>query len=140
MTAREAYARLVYDDPDMQSMGWIQDRVWQANALDTPGPDAPFVVINIDLDEKVFGTTGVETVSYWFHIPRTRVRDYAPIDLAIEKLKSNMAEVAHLAGSDGWSLTSGTWMDTSRDLTDPSFNTITKYVTFRTATRSLITP
>lgn len=140
MTAREAYARLVYDNAEMQALGFVQDRVWASNALDTPDREGPFIVINVDLTEKVFGTTGVETVSYWVHIPKEKGRDYSLIDLAIEQIKALMVEVVHLAGSDGWSLTAGTWVDTSRDLIDDGFNTIVKYVTFRTATRSLVTP
>lgn len=140
MTAREAYARLVYEDSQMQALGFVQERVWASNALDTPPREHPFIVINVDLTEKVFGTTGVETVSYWVHLPKDKGRDYSVIDLAIEQIKMLMSEVMHLAGADGWSLTAGTWVDTSRDLTDDGFNTIVKYVTFRTATRSLVTP
>lgn len=140
MTAREAYARLVYGNSEMQALGFTEARVWASNALDTPDREGPFIVINVDLTEKVFGTTGVETMSYWVHIPKEKGRDYSLIDLAIEQIKALMAEVVHLAGADGWSLTSGTWVDTSRDLVDDGYNTIVKYVTFRTATRSLVTP
>lgn len=140
MTAREAYARLAYEDAELNMLGFTQERVWQPNALDTPEPDAPFIVINVDFEEKMFGRTGVETISYWIHLPRSRYRDYSIIDLAIEQLKMNMENVVHLVGTDGWSLTGGTWQDTSRDLTDPSFNTIVKYVTFRCSSRSLVTP
>lgn len=140
MTAREAYARLVYEDAEMQGLGFVQDRVWASNALDTPPRTYPFIVINVDLQQKVFGTTGADTVSYWVHIPKEMGRDYALIDLALEQIKSLMTNVVHLAGSDGWSLTGGTWVDTSSDLTDEAFNTLVKFITFRAATRSLITP
>lgn len=140
MTAREAYARLVYEDAAMQGLGFVQARVWASNALDTPDRVGPFIVINSDGDEKIFGTTGRDTVSYWVHIPRELGRDYNLIDLAIEQIKMLMVNVVHLAGTDGWSLTGGTWIDTSRDLTDDAFNTIVKYVTFSAATRSLVTP
>lgn len=140
MTAREAYARLVYEDAGMQGLGFTEGRVWSSNALDTPDRDGPFIVVNIDAQEKVFGTTGRDTVSYWVHVPREISRDYNIIDLAIEQLKMLMTTVAHLTGSDGWSLTCGTWIDTSRDLTDEAFNTIVKFVTFGAATRSLVTP
>jgi hypothetical protein len=140
MTAREAYARLVYEDATMQSLGFVQDRVWASNALDTPPRTHPFIVINSDGDEKVFGTTGRDTVSYWVHVPKEMSGDYNLIDLAIEQIKMLMEEVVHLVGNDGWSLTSATWIDTSRDLTDDAFNTIVKFVTFQAATRSLVTP
>lgn len=140
MTARESYARLVYEDPVMQGLGFIQDRVWASNALDTPPRDSPFIVINVDLTEKIFSTVGRDTVSYWVHIPQDMGRDYSVIDLAIEQIKMLMANVVHLAGTDGWSLTGGTWIDTSRDLTDDAFKTLVRYVTFTTATRSLVTP
>lgn len=140
MTAREAYARLVYDDAEMQSLGFIQARVWASNSIDTPPPDYPFIVINVDLQEKMFGIVGRDTVSYWVHVPKGISRDYSLIDMAIEQIKALMTDVVHLAGSDGWSLTSATWIDTSRDLTDDAFNTIVKFVTFQAATRSLVTP
>jgi len=140
MTAREAYARLVYEDAAMQGLGFTQARVWASNALDTPDRNGPFIVINVDLQEKVFGVTGRDTISYWIHIPKEISRDYNLIDLAIEQIKALMENVTHLAGSDGWSLTAGTWVDTSRDLTDDAFNTIVKYVTFNTAARSFVAP
>lgn len=140
MTAREAYARLIYEDAAMQGLGFVEDRVWASNALDTPDRTGPFIVINIDLQEKVFGTTGRDTVSFWVHVPRELGRDYSLIDLALEQIKALMHNVVHFAGSDGWSLTAGTWVDTSRDLTDDAFHTIVKYATFTTATRSLVTP
>lgn len=140
MTAREAYARLVYENLEMVELGFTQARVWASNALDTPDRNGPFIVINVDSQERAFGTTGRDTVSYWVHVPRELGRDYALIDLAIEQLKALMDNVMHLAGSDGWSLTCGSWLDTSRDLTDEAFNTIVKYVTFNAATRSLVTP
>lgn len=140
MTAREALARLVYEDAAMQGLGFTEARVWASGALDTPDREGPFIVINVDLQEKVFGTTSRDTVSYWVHLPKEKGRDYNLIDLAIEQLKSLMANVVHLAGSDGWSLTAGTWVDTSRDLSDDAFHTLVKYVTFTVATRSLVTP
>lgn len=140
MTARHALARLVYESSEMQGLGFLEDRVWASNALDTPDRDGPFIVINVDQSEHTFGITGVDTVSYWVHMPRELARDYSTIDLAIEQLIMLMADVVHLAGTDGWSLTSGTWVDTSRDLTDDAFNTIVKFVTFRVAARSLVTP
>lgn len=140
MTAREAYAKLIYQDPEMQGLGFIQSRVWASNALDSPPRDAPFIVINVDGKEKSFENTGIETVSYWVHIPLEMGRDYSIIDLAIEQIKELMLNVVHLTGTDGWSLTGGTWVDTSRDLLDEAFNTLVKYVTFRTATHSIVTP
>jgi hypothetical protein len=139
MTAREAYARLVYEDAAMQELGFTEARIWASNTLDTPDRDGPFIVINVDLQEKAFGTVGRDTVSYWVHLPKEKGRNYNIIDLAIEQIKTLMENVVHLAGTDGWSLTAGTWVDTSRDLTDDAFNTLVKYVTFTTATRSLVT-
>lgn len=140
MTAREAYARLVYEDATMQGLGFTQARVWAANALDTPDRDGPFIVVSSEGDQKVFGLTGRDTVSYWVHLPRELGRDYQIIDLAIEQIKMLMDNVAHLVGTDGWSLTAASWIDTSRDLTDEGLSTLTKFVTFNAATRSLITP
>jgi hypothetical protein len=141
MTAREAYARLVYEDAAMQGLGFIQDRVWASNAVDTPAPrDNPFIVINVDLQESVFGTVSKDTVSYWVHMPREMGLDYSIIDLALEQIKALVTNVTHLAGSDGWSLTGGKWIDTSRDLVDEAFNTLVRYSTFTAATRSLVTP
>lgn len=140
MTARHAYARLVYEDATMQGLGFTQARVWASNAVTDPDRSGPFIVINSEGDEKVFGSTGRDTVSYWVHIPIEKGRNYDIIDLAIEQIKMLMADVMHLVGDDGWSLTAGTWVDTSRDLVDDAFKTFTKYVTFRAATRSLVTP
>lgn len=140
MTARHALARLVYEDSVMQGLGFIQERVWASNALDTPARDHPFIVINIDLQEKAFGTTSRDTISYWVHIPKEISQDYNIIDLAIEQIKMLMENVTHLTGTDGWSLTAGTWIDTSRDLTDEILNTIVRFATFGVASRSLVTP
>lgn len=140
MTARHSYARLVYEDAVMQGLGFPQARVWASNAVDTPPRDGPFIVINVDLTEKVFGSTSRDTVSYWVHLPKEIARDYSLIDLALGQIRMLMENVMHLTGDDGWSLTSATWIDTSRDLVDDAFNTLTKYCTFQAATRSLVTP
>jgi hypothetical protein len=140
MTARHSLARLVYEDAAMLGLGFTESRVWQSSAIDTPDRSGPFVVINVDATAKAFGITGQDTVSYWVHVPRERVRDYGLIDIAIARLKELMEEVVHLAGEDGWSLTAASWVDASRDFTDEAFNTIVKTVTFQVASRSLVTP
>jgi hypothetical protein len=139
MTARHAYARIAYEDEVMQGLGFIEGRVYAANAVDSPNED-PFLVIKSGGFEKAFGTTGSETVTYWVHLPRSKSRNYWIIDEAIDRLKVLLTEVEHLSGEDGWVLSSASWIDTSRDLTDEAFNTITKYVTFRAATRNMVTP
>jgi hypothetical protein len=140
MTARHAFARLAYEDVSLNELGFTESRVWQANALDSPPQNEPFIVVSIDLQEHIFGNVGPVTMSYWVHVPKSKMRDYGIIDLAIDQLKMNMRAVTHLVGDDGWALSGGRWLDTSRDLTDPVFNTLVRYVTFRCATHSVVTP
>jgi hypothetical protein len=140
MTAREAFARLAYEDAGLNALGFTEERVWQSNAIDSPYPNTPFIVVSVDLEEQIFGTTGPVTMSYWVHVPRAVVRDYGIIDLAIAQLKDLMRNLEPKVGSDGWILTGGKWVDTSRDLTDPTFNTLVRYVTFRCAAHNIVTP
>lgn len=140
MTAREAFSRLVYEDAVMIDLGFIQDRVWAANAVDTPDPENVFMVIRSEGSEKQFGSVGRETITYWVHVPKAKSRDYWVIDEAIDRLKYLLATAQHFAGSDGYVLTGATWLDTSRDLTDDAFNTITKFATFAAAVRNVVTP
>lgn len=140
MTARAAFARLVYEDETMQGLGFIQERVFAANAADTPGQSEPFIVITSEGIEKSFGSVGPTLVSFWVHIPTSIGRDYWIIDEALDRIKILMLDVTHLAGSDGYVLTGASWVDTSRDLADDGYNTLTKYSTFRAACHSMVTP
>lgn len=140
MIPRESLARIVYEDSVMLGLGYVQDRVYASNAVDTPSQSAPFIVINHDLTQKQFETTGAHTISYWVHRPMALGRDYNPIDEALHRIKELLVAVEHFAGSDGWSLTGASWIDTSRDLTDDVYHTFVKYSTFRIASRSLVTP
>jgi len=136
--SRAAFAQIVYEDAAMQGLGFIESRVWQANALDTPPRDTPFVIISSEGREKAFGNVGSDLVSYWVHIPKTVMRDYGIVDLALDRIEELLVATAHFVGEDGYVLTGASWVDRSRDLIDESFNTLTKYSTFRAATRSVV--
>mgnify|MGYP003576755031 CR=1 FL=1 len=139
MIARAAYARLVYEDAAMTGLGFTQARVFASNSVDTPERDQPFIVINVDLAEKAFAGTGAEIVSFWVHWARSKGRDYATIDNALLRIKELMLAAQQFAGDDGWVLAAGSWIDTSRDLTDEAYDTLVKYITFRAAVRSVVT-
>lgn len=139
MTAREALARIIYEDAAMNELGFTQARTFAANSVDSPEQDQPFIVVNTDFTEKAFGGVGSTTVSYWVHWPRAKGRDYSTIDNALIRIKEILLDAEHVAGSDGWILTAASWIDTSRDLVDESYNTLTKYITFRVANRSAVT-
>lgn len=140
MTAREALARIVYEDATMQELGFVQSRVYAAGSVDTPDTEEVFIIIRVEPQEKAFGNVGATAVSYWVHLPKNKSRDYRVIDAAIDRLKELLAEITHYAGSDGWVLSAATWLDTSRDLTDDAFNTLTRNVTFRVAAHFMVTP
>jgi hypothetical protein len=138
MSSRAAFAQIVYQDPAMQGLGFIEGRVWASNALDTPSPNTPFIIISSEGKEKAFGVVGVDLVTYWVHLPRNVVRDYGIIDLALDRIEELLLSAVHFVGEDGYVLSGASWVDRSRDLIDESFNTITKYSTFRAATRSVV--
>lgn len=141
MTARAAYAQVLYEDPEMNSLGFVQSRIYAANAADSPNQEGPFVVIVSGGFTKAFGITGADTVSYWVHQPIRLGRDYSLIDRALNRIEYLLTNVTQFHGEDGWVLTAASWIDRSRDLTDTAYNTLVKYSSFRTAVHdALVTP
>lgn len=140
MTARAAVAQILYEDPGMISLGFTEGTVWQANALDTPVPNTPFIVIANEGKERAFAAVGVQLLAYWVHLPRTRYRDYTLIDMTLDRIEEILVDANQFVGEDGYVLTSASFVDRSRDLIDEAFNTITKYSTFRAATHSVVAP
>jgi len=140
MTARGALRRLLYTDSEMLGLGFIADRIYAANSADSPDTDEPFIVIRHELSEKAFTTFGVDIVSFWVHLPRKVTTDYASIDNALDRIKTLVVNAEQYPGDDGWVLTAGSYVDTSGDLVDEAYNTITKNSTFRVAAHSMVTP
>lgn len=139
MSAREAFARIVYEDPAMNDLGYVQENVFAANSVQTPVQEKQFIVVMDEGADRAFGTTGAVAVTYWVHKSRKLGTDYAPIDLALMRLRELLVGAMHYAGSDGWVLAGASWVDQSRDLSDEAFDTITKFTTFRAAVRSVVT-
>jgi hypothetical protein len=139
VSARAAFARIVYEDQAMNDLGFFQSNVFTSNSVDTPKDLNEFIVIVDGGADKAFGTTGATVVTYWVHRSRRAGVDYGPIDLALMRLREILVDVQHFAGGDGWVLSGASWVDQSPDLDDEAFNTITKFVTFRAAVRNVVT-
>lgn len=139
MTSRAAYAMIVYGDAEMNSLGFDSSNVFAANAATSVDKDRPFIVIVSQGTEKSFGITGVDLIEYWVHQPKNIALDYSLLDNALTRIRELLVEVVHFSGSDGWTLSGASWVDTSRDLTDDAMNTLTKFSTFRVASRNVVT-
>jgi hypothetical protein len=138
VSAREAFARLVYEDQAMNDLGFLQANVFTMNSVDTPKDLNQFIVIADSGSEKAFGTTGATVVTYWVHRSKRLGIDYGQIDLALIRLRELLVDVQHFGGSDGWVLSCASWVDQSGDLQDDGFSTITKFATFRAAVRNIV--
>lgn len=122
----------------MNDLGFFQENVYGSNSVDSP-TDKMFIVISSEGASKAFGTTGVDLVTYWVHQKKILGIDYATVDLALFRLRELLVGAQHFQGGDGWSLTGASWVDQSRDLADEAFQTITKFTTFRVASRNIVT-
>lgn len=129
MSARAALQTLLEGDEVLLGLG--VGAVYPTNSVDTPEEDL-FIVIAWEPTTRVFGTTGTDRFSIWVH---DRQRDYGRITDALERLKNLVPDQVHLRGTDGWVLSTATWLGESRDLYDGGYETLTRYADFQGVSR-----
>jgi len=126
MAARASLFSLLKDDTELAF-----EEVYPTNAVDTPQEDY-FAIITWGPTTKAYGTTGSDRVSIWVH---DRQQDYGRINNALQRLKELLPATVHLAGGDGWVLSTAEWNGESQDLSDEGYGTITRYADFTVVSR-----
>jgi|GEM_PF-5951742 len=129
MPARAAVYDLLSGDETIAELGVTG--VYPTQSVDTPSDDR-FLIIRNDAKQLSFGRRGPETCSIWAH---DRSGDYGQIDKILERVKDLLEGAIHRAGSDGWILTTASWLGDGPDLYDPGYNTVTRWSDFKTVSR-----
>lgn len=110
--------------------GWSTDLVVGAAGLveeNLPGP--LFAVVRFGVFRPGMGRVQDGSFNVWVH---SKGADYEPIDKALQAIYARMDGVEHVSEQDGSAeLIRAEWQDTSGDLFDPGFRTITKNSSYR---------
>lgn len=129
MAARAALFSLLANDGELIGLG--VEKVYAANAVDTPGEQC-FLIVKWDETVKAYGRTGSNPVSVWAH---DKDRDYGRIEAVLNRVENLLADTVHRDGEDGWTLTLATWLGQGPDLYDTGYETCTRYSDFQVASR-----
>lgn len=129
MTARAAVHTLVSTDVEIGDIG-VQN-TYAANSVDSP-PEELFVIIKWEPTTKAFKKRGIDRVTVWVH---DRQRDYGRIDSVLARLKDLLPDAVHVAGTDGWTLTTADWLGEGPDLFDSGYQTVTRWAEFSVVSR-----
>lgn len=129
MTARAAIHSLLSTDPVLASAG--VEAVYAGNSVDTPS-EGLFLVVRWDPTNAAFGAHGTDRFSVWAH---DRNRDYGRIKTVLTHLRTLIPAQVHLAGGDGWVLSTAKWLGEGPDLFDQGYGTVTRYSDFLAVSR-----
>ena len=102
----------------------VAGRVGDAAVLLARRGEEFFAIISWGTTVKVFGSTGTDRASIWFH---DTSRDYTRINDALKRLRELAPTVVHRAGEDGVVLSVLEWDGESGDLFDSGYNTVARY-------------
>jgi hypothetical protein len=132
--SRAAVFSLISTDTSMHTIGFSAGAVYASNAADDP-PDQFIIIHWEDMPTTTLGSSrnfGPQNLTVWFH---DRQRTYERVNAGIDRLKTVMAGVIHLPGSDGWTITQADWQGDTGDLWDDGYETLTRNTSYRIVTR-----
>jgi hypothetical protein len=132
MTARAAVWQLISGDTTLNALGIVQANTYTTNSVDNP-ETKPFVIIRFETVTAAFGQIGAQNMSIWAHDERG---DYSRIDQILQRIQDILTNAVHVAGNDGFTLSSSRYQGTSDDLWDDGYRTITRYSTFSVLSRA----
>lgn len=124
MAARAALQHLLETDADLSNLGVTA--VYPTNTVDTPH-DQLFLIVRWDPTTRAFGSVGQDRVQIWVH---DRRKDYGRVTACLARLRELLPATVHLAGADGWTLSTAEWAGEGPDLFDDGYKTVTRYSDF----------
>jgi hypothetical protein len=140
MVARAALVAILSSDAELTSLGLTADDFYGPNSADSPNLERPFFVIRLDDATKAFVGHGAYVITLWAHTSRARGNDMSTIDSMLSRARELLQAAEHVAGADGWTLTSASWQGDSADFVDDGFNTNTRFSRWRIACRAVVSP
>ncbi len=129
MSARAALHALLEGDEALSDLG--VEAVYPTNSVDTPA-ETLFIVIRWDNTDVAFGSHGTDRFSIWAH---DKHKDYGRIASVLARLRDLIPAQVHLAGADGWVLSTARWLGEGPDLYDGGYETCTRYADFQGVSR-----
>lgn len=140
MVARAAIVTLLANDAEINSLGLTVNDIYGPNSVDSPDRDRMFIVIRVDDEPKAFVGKSIYIVSLWAHSPKSLGSDMTSVDALLVRIQEVLEAAEHVAGADGWTLTSASWQGSSGDFVDDGYHTNTRYSTYRLACRNVVAP
>lgn len=104
------------------------DNWWSSGSLkDENAPPRPFVVIRYGVVNAGMAHIHRGSVTFWIH---DDLGDYSKINAVLKVLYDTLNGQEHLSDTDGNEVIKVEWDNTSSDLFDPGYRTITRNITF----------
>jgi hypothetical protein len=129
MSARAAVHALLEEDETLETLG-VQ-AVYAADTVDTPTEDC-FLIIRWQPTVWSYKGHGPGGFFVWAHDTE---HDFGRITNVLKRVRELLDGASHLEGEDGWTLTQANWRSEGPDLTDPGYDTRTRYAEFRAVSR-----
>lgn len=131
MSRQAVYAALNLDS-ELHSLGIPQGNVFPNWSMDgSPTRDALFLILRWEENPIVGIFSGPRILTVWAHCPRNIATDFAVLDLILRRVKTILTSMEHVAGTDGYTVTTIRATGEGGDLTDPAYDTITRNSAFQ---------
>jgi len=133
VSAQAAVFTLLTTDEALYNVYGINaNRVWDAQALDTPPRGGgPFLILRWEEETTVFNQFGrSEQLTVWAHQDRETSRDFLVLRKVLERVTELLMAATGVDGADG-TLDQVTYQGMSANLNDEGYKTITKNCAYK---------
>lgn len=132
---RAALYSLLSEDPELLPL--IHGNVFPNYGMDTvPVQNQTFVVVRYAERETNPGIhRGPRIVEFWAHIPKAISTDFSDLDVILDRIEELVKNATHLAGSDGYTITSTVFQGGGNDFYDDQYETIARNISFKVLSR-----
>ena len=124
----------ILDDPIIRNYGYEPEHMFGANSTDTPS-SARFIEVTKGDFVKSFGTKGYEFYTIWVHLLRSEGVTYTDINKVLSRIVQLMTTASQVLGEDDCIFVESSFAGMSPEQVDDGYNSVTRNVSFRVASR-----
>lgn len=138
--SRDAVWKLLGNDSELQTRWGIdQNRVFPNYGINH-GHGSPkegyFLILRWEeITASRSNVKGLEVLTVWAHISRHTSTDFVPLKKILFRVRQILTSNYHVAGEDGYTMTSADFTGEGRDLHDTGFDTMTRNAAFEVLAR-----
>lgn len=129
--SRAVVYKTLAEDPQLNAMGVAG--IFPNYSLDgSPSRKKPFIIIRWEenTNRKFSRSRAPRIMNVHAHCPVEYSTDFGRIDRILERVKQILPPLEHVAGEDGYTLTSVQWTGDGSDFKDPGYETITRNASY----------